>query len=266
MRGILTHNYLLFSRVSGRILTGIGTGLALWAFSPHPASAMHIAEGILPAGWAIAWWAAAIPVMVFGIRKLTSDVKADRSLLPLIGLAGAAVFLISVFPIPVPVAGTTSHPVGTPLAAILLGPLVAMVLGAIALFFQALFLSHGGLSTLGANIFSMAIIGSLVAIGSFMLFRKMGAGLIAAGFAAGLLGNWATYAVTSVELAAALAAPGGFWPMWGSITAGFAPTQLPLGLMEGIFTAAVVKAIYQRRPELLNRFGGKSRKTEGQPT
>ena len=225
--------------------------LALFVFVPKPVAAMHIAEGILPANWAILWYIIALPVILIGIRLISSQTQQNRKILPLLGLAGAAVFLISAFPVPVPVAGTTSHPVGTPLAAILLGPFIAAVLGAIALLFQALFLSHGGLSTWGANILSMAVVGGFVGFTVFFLLRKVGVSLMLAAFAAGILGDWATYAMTSFELATALAEPGGFWPMWGSLVAAFAPTQLPLGFLEGLFTAGVVVAIQQRRPELL---------------
>ncbi|WP_225973674.1 energy-coupling factor ABC transporter permease [Dehalogenimonas formicexedens] len=225
--------------------------MALFVFAPKPVLAMHIAEGILPAGWAIGWYAVAIPFLIIGVRMISKKTQQNRKLIPLLGLAGAAVFLISVFPVPVPVAGTTSHPAGTPLAAILLGPFIAAVLGAIALLFQALFLSHGGLSTWGANILSMAVVGSFVGFGVFFVLRKTGVSLMPAAFAAGVLGDWATYAMTSFELASALAAPGGFWQMWGSLVAAFAPTQLPLGFLEGLFTAGVVGAIQQRRPDLL---------------
>ena len=57
------------------------------------------------------------------------------------------------------VTGSCSHPTGTGLGAVLFGPGVMTVLGTIVLLFQALLLAHGGLTTLGANVFSMAIVG-----------------------------------------------------------------------------------------------------------
>ncbi|MBI4187479.1 MAG: energy-coupling factor ABC transporter permease [Chloroflexi bacterium] len=212
---------------------------------------MHIAEGILPAKWAAAWYLVAAPFMVTGMLVIKRRTRQRKGLLPLFGLAGAAVFLISVFPIPVPISGTTSHPVGTPLAAMLVGPAISTVLGAIALLIQALFLAHGGLTTWGANILSMAVAGSFVGFGVFVLLRRFDAPIAAAAFTAGILGDWATYAVTSFELASALHGTGSLWGMFGAIALAFAPTQLPLGILEGIFTASVTMVVFQRRPELL---------------
>ena len=226
--------------------------LGLLFLYPTPVYAMHIAEGILPAKWAAVWYVIAFIFVALGIRLIRRRTKKVRGLIPLLGLAGAAIFLISVFPIPVPFAGTCSHPVGTPLGAILVGPFISTVLGAVALLIQALFLAHGGISTWGANIVSMALVGSFVGFGVFMLLRRFNAPIFVAAFAAGLLGDWATYLTTAFELASALHGTGSLWGMFGAISVAFAPTQLPLGILEGIFTAAVVVVVYQRRPELLS--------------
>ena len=227
--------------------------LGLLFLCPTPAYAMHIAEGILPANWAAIWYVIAIIFLVIGIWVIRKRTKEVRGLVPLLGVAGAVIFLISVFPIPVPVAGSCSHPCGTPLGAILVGPFISTVLGALALLIQALFLAHGGISTWGANIVSMALVGSFAGFGAFILFRRFNASIFVAAFAAGLLGDWATYATTSFELASALHGTSSLWGMFGAIAVAFAPTQLPLGILEGLFTGGVVTLVYQRRPELLSR-------------
>jgi cobalt/nickel transport system permease protein len=227
--------------------------LGLLFLYPTPAYAMHIAEGILPASWAAIWYAIAAIFVVIGIIIIRRKTREVRGLLPLLGIAGALIFLISVFPIPVPVSGSCSHPCGTPLGAILVGPFISTVLGALALLIQALFLAHGGITTWGANIVSMALVGSFVGFGVFVLFRRFHAPIFVAAFAAGLLGDWATYATTSFELASALHGTGSLWGMFGAIAVAFAPTQLPLGILEGLFTGGVVAFVYHRRPELLAR-------------
>ncbi len=58
---------------------------------------------------------------------------------------------------------------GTGLGAILFGPSAVSILGIIVLVFQAVLLAHGGLTTLGANTFSMAIAGPLVSFGIYKL-------------------------------------------------------------------------------------------------
>ena len=162
--------------------------------------------------------------------------------MPLLALTGAAIFLISCFPIPVPIAGTCSHPCGTPLAAILVGgPFISTVLGAIALLLQALFLAHGGISSWGANILSMAVAGSFVGYGAFILLRKLNVSMAVAAFAAGILGDWATYTVTAFDWP---------WPCTARVHFGacgaprhslLRPHSVAAGYpFEGIFTAGVV--------------------------
>ena len=84
--------------------------------------------------------------------------KANPAIMSIIALMGAAVFIISVWHIPVAVAGSSGHPTGTALAAIVIGPFATVVVTAIALFFQ-MFLGHGGITTMGANTVSMGIVG-----------------------------------------------------------------------------------------------------------
>ena len=79
---------------------------------------------------------------------------------PLVGLLAAVVFIISCMPIPVPTAGTCSHPCGTAISAILVGPYISVLISTVALLIQALVMAHGGLTTLGADIVSMGVVGS----------------------------------------------------------------------------------------------------------
>jgi cobalt/nickel transport system permease protein len=170
--------------------------LALCAV-PGTAHAMHITEGILPAPWAGLWFLVAIPFVAWGLRDLQVRSRRTPFFKPMVGLVGAAVFVISCMPIPVPVAGTTSHPTGTGLAAILIGPPLTVVVASIALLLQALFLAHGGLTTLGANIVSMGIVGGLTGYGVFHAARRLRLPSWLAAFLAGLVSDWATYAVTA---------------------------------------------------------------------
>jgi cobalt/nickel transport system permease protein len=168
-------------------------------------------------------------------------------------MVAAVVFVISCMPVPVPTAGTCSHPCGTGLAAILLGPAMGVVVAAVALLIQALFLSHGGLSTWGANLFSMGVVGSFTGYFVFRALRACGAGPVVAAFAAGLLADWATYAMTSIILAAGIRGASPFWPLAGKIALAFVPTQLPLGIIEGVITAGMVSLLCRKRPDLLSR-------------
>ena len=219
------------------------------------AYAMHISEGILPLHWAVLWFAVAIPFLAFGIKRLKEVSKADLSFKPLIGLMAAVVFVISLMPIPVPTAGTCSHPGGTAIPAILVGPSISVLVAAVALLLQALFFAHGGLSTLGADIVSMGIAGAFTGIGVFRLLRRFNAGLSVSAFFAGLVSDWAIYITTSAELAAGIKGDAAFLPLFSKIVLAFIPTQLPIGIVEGAMTAGMVSLLFKRRADLLVKLG-----------
>ena len=216
-----------------------------------PAQAMHISEGILPFDWALFWFLVSIPFLALGIRRLREKAKEDISFKPLVGLIAAVVFVISCMPIPVPTAGTCSHPCGTAISAILLGPCISVVVAAVALLIQALFLSHGGLTTLGANIMSMGIMGSFAGYFVFRMLRGMGTSLGMAGFFAGVAADWITYASTSAELAAGIRGSTPFFTLFRQILLSFVPTQLPLGILEGAITSGMIVLLYKKLPDLL---------------
>ncbi len=77
------------------------------------------------------------------------------------------------------------------------------LLGTVVLLFQALLLAHGGLTTLGANAFSMAIVGPWAGYGAYRLTRRLGGGLLPGVFAGMAVADLATYVTTSLQLALA---------------------------------------------------------------
>lgn len=220
--------------------------------APAPAAAMHISQGILPFSWALFWYCASAPFLALGLRTLARRSEADLACKPLVGMIAAVVFVISCMPIPLP-SGTCSHPCGTGLAAILLGPALGVVVAAVALLIQALFLSHGGLDTWGANLFSMGVLGSF---GGYLVFRGLclcRVNLIVAAFMAGVAADWATYAGTALIMAAGIRGESAFLPLAGKIMLAFVPTQFPLGVIEGVMTAGMISLLRKKRPDLLAR-------------
>lgn len=213
--------------------------------------AMHISEGILPWNWAGLWFILALPFVGLGLARLKKLSQLDLSIKPLVGLMTAGVFIISCMPVPVPTAGTCSHPCGTGISAILVGPLISILITAAALLIQAFFLAHGGLSTWGADIISMGVVGSFAGYLTFRCLRQVKINLAVAAFFAGLFADWATYLTTSVELASGIKGGSSFGPLFAKILMAFIPTQLPLGILEGAMTAGVVVLLYKRRPDLL---------------
>jgi len=223
----------------------------LLCFLPAPAQAMHISEGILPLSWAAFWFVLAVPFVAYGLYKLKKRSGEDISFKPLVGLIAAVVFIISCMPVPVPFAGTCSHPCGTAISGILLGPAISVVITAVALLIQAILLAHGGLSTLGAGIVSMGVMGSFTGYFTFRILRLLRVNMAVAGFMAGLFADWATYLTTSVELAAGIKGDSPFLPLFWKVLVAFIPTQLPLGILEGAITAGMIVFLYKRRPDLL---------------
>ncbi|KAF0144916.1 MAG: cobalt/nickel transport system permease protein [Nitrospirae bacterium] len=220
-------------------------------FTASNAHAMHISEGILPFNWALLWSAIAVPFVAWGLYKLKKLSAIDLSFKPLVGLMAAVVFIISCMPIPVPTAGTCSHPCGTGISGILVGPAISILITTVALLIQALFLAHGGLSTWGADIVSMGVIGSFAGFLTFKALRSVKISMAVSGFMAGLLADWATYCATSAELASGIKGGSAFMPLFWKILIAFIPTQLPLGILEGAMTAGMVTLLYKKRPDLL---------------
>ena len=133
---------------------------------------MHISDGILTPEWCLVWFAIAISFIAIGVWQMKRNTKENASYLPMLAMMGAAVFIISVWHIPVPVTGSCSHPIGTPMSAIIVGPFPTVVLSTIALFFQTFF-GHGGITTLGANTVSMGITGTFGGYLIYALLRKI---------------------------------------------------------------------------------------------
>lgn len=206
---------------------------------------MHIAEGFLPPVHAVAWTVAAAPFVVHGVRRLVVTVRDEPETKLLLGAAGAFTFVLSALKIP-SVTGSSSHPTGVGLGAVLFRPPVMAVLGTIVLVFQALLLAHGGLTTLGANAFSMAVAGPWAAYGAWRLARALGGSVAVGGFSAAFVANLTTYSVTTMQLSLAFPDPdSGFLGAVATFGAIFSLTQVPLAVSEGLLTVVVLRVLSQ---------------------
>ena len=214
---------------------------------------MHIMEGFLPVNHALGWTAAAVPFVAWGIASIRKRIAANPEQRMLLGVAAAFSFVLSALKLP-SVTGSCSHPTGTGLGALLFGPAAMAPIGAVVLLFQALLLAHGGLTTLGANIFSMAIVGPFVAWGVFRLARALRASRPVGVFLAASLADLATYITTSVQLAWAFPdAVGGFGASFAKFAAIFALTQIPIAISEGLLTVLIFNALSRFNPRELRQ-------------
>lgn len=201
--------------------------------------AMHIAEGFLPPMWSLLYFVLILPFMYLGIKDIKKKGKLTNDMKLFIAVAGAYCFVLSALKLP-SVTGSASHPTGTGLGAVIFGPFVMTIISSIVLLFQALFLAHGGLTTLGANTFSMGIVGPIVAYGAYRLSGKSKIGI----FLAGALGDLSTYVVTAIQLAVAHPAEvGGITASLTKFLSIFAITQIPLAIAEGILTVIIFNVI-----------------------
>ncbi|WP_426340585.1 energy-coupling factor ABC transporter permease [Pseudoduganella sp. S-14] len=204
---------------------------------------MHIMEGFLPPAHALGWAAVSVPFLAWGLRSMARGLQAHPERRMLLGVASAFAFLLSALKLP-SVTGSCSHPTGVGLGALLFGPAAMVPVGFVVLLFQASLLAHGGLTTLGANVFSMAIVGPFVSYGVFRSAAAFGLSRAVAVFAAACIGDLATYLTTSAQLAWAFPDPvGGISASFGKFAGIFALTQLPIAVSEGLLTVLVVNAM-----------------------
>ena len=204
------------------------------------ANAMHIMEGYLPPQFCIIWGAICIPFIAIGYLSIKKTLAENRRAITILAMAGAFVFVLSSLKIP-SVTGSCSHMTGTGLGAILFGPSAVSILGIIVLIFQAILLAHGGITTLGANTFSMAIAGPFVSYGIYRLCKALKVNKYVGIFLAASIGDLFTYCVTSIQLAFAYPSEnGGFIVSAAKFLAVFAPTQVPLAVIEGILTVVII--------------------------
>lgn len=234
-----------------KLFMSMSIAFALIFGIPKVSNAMHVMEGYLPVSHCIIWGVISIPFIIAGYKKINKMVKEDRRSLTLFAMAGAFVFVLSSLKIP-SVTGSCSHMTGTGLGAILFGATPVSILGLIVLLFQAILLAHGGLTTLGANTFSMAIAGPFVTVGIYKLCKKSNMGRNMSVFLATALGDLFTYVVTSLQLAIAYPSEaGGVMASAGKFLALFATTQVPLAIIEGILSVLIMMALTNyAKPEL----------------
>jgi cobalt/nickel transport system permease protein len=226
---------------------------------------MHIPDGYLSpatcatlyAGAAVGWYASLKRLK----RKLLSRV------VPLISVSAAFAFVVMMFNLPLP-GGTTGHALGVTITAIVLGPAGAILAVSIALAIQALFFGDGGISTLGANCFNMAIVGSLVAYGTYRLVAAGSAisskRRIVAAAIAGYLAVNAAALMAAVEfgIQPALFHTANGTPLYAPYPLSIAIPAMMIGhltfagLAEAVITAGLVAYLQVADPALLRKTSG----------
>ena len=202
---------------------------------------MHISEGFLPISQCIGWGVVSLPPTILSVRAITRQLEEKRENRVLLAASAAFLFTLSSLRMP-SVTGSSSHPTGAAVGVCLLGPEAMPALALVTLVFQALLLAHGGLTTLGANLFSLGIVGPWVTwLVLRLASRRWGRSGI---FAATVAGDLATYLTTAIQLALAYpSAEGGFLASFLKFSGIFLITQIPISIAEGMLTVALLGSL-----------------------
>lgn len=211
---------------------------------------MHIPDGVLAANtWAPTWLISAGSIG-YCLRE-TSGMLKDR-MVPLMGIMSAFIFAVQMINFPV-IGGTSGHLFGGILASVLLGPYAAAIVLSCVLIFQCLIFQDGGLLALGANIFNMALIGT---IGGYLIFKGLNKML---GNKKGFLMSAGTAAWFSVVLAASFCALelalSGISPL-GVVLPAMVGIHALIGIGEALITVAVLSFVQKVRPDLIYGLSG----------
>src|SRR5713101_6571721 len=222
---------------------------------------MHIPDGYLSPLTCALLYGTAIPFWYVAFARVKR--LLNTRLVPLLALASAFCFVIMMFNVPLP-GGTTGHAVGVGAATVVLGPWASMLCLSIALLIQALFFGDGGITTLGANCFNMAIVGSLVAHMVYRLVAGKTALTSSRRVVAAALAGYAAINASAFLAACEL----GIQPLFFKDTSGaplYAPYSLHIaipammighltfaGLAELVVSSGVVAYLQRSNPPLLS--------------
>jgi len=215
-------------------------------------------EGFLDPMWCAVWFVVALPFVVLGAKKVIDLMRDHPEHKMTIALAGAFIFLLSSLKLP-SVTGSSSHPTGTGFSAALYGVSVTAFLATIVLIFQALLLAHGGITTLGANIASMGVIGPMVGVLVWRLMIKAGAGFPISLAITALVADWFTYVVTAFQMTLN---HGQSIDAFVNFLSNYALTQIPLSIVEGILFFMFGVYLVRNKPEIFDISDAVAKKME----
>ena len=204
---------------------------------------MHIPDGFLNTKTWVTL--ACVSGFAIGIASKVSSKKVGEKQIPMMGVMAAFIFAAQMLNFPV-AGGTSGHFMGGVLAAILLGPSVGLLVMTAVLVVQCLLFQDGGLTALGANIFNMGVVGSVLGYYIYFAFKKVLNRTISA-FLASLISIVIAASVCALELAIS-----GTVPLKAALPV-MAGVHILIGIGEGLITIAVLNFIAKVRPDLLNK-------------
>lgn len=209
---------------------------------------MHIPDGFLSLQVCALTYAVTVAFWVFGFRGMRR--AFDERHVPLLSLFTAMFFAAQMMNYPI-IGGTTAHLLGGPVLALLLGPYAGLVSMTVIILLQALIFGDGGLSTLGANVLNMGIVGVFIPYLTYTIFAKATGskrGLYAGAFLGAFLGDLLAAVSAGFELG--LSVPVFQYGIQLAVAAMAAHHSI-IGIAEGVVTSTILAVIAKSRPDLL---------------
>ena len=205
---------------------------------------MHIPDAFIPIWQGAIYWIIALVFVALALKWAKDEMNEQK--LPLVAVLAAGIFALQSFNLPVSM-GTSGHLVGGALAAIILGsPFAAVFILAMVLIVQGVLFGDGGLTTMGANIINMGVIGGFVGFYTFKGLIRMTKSMPIAGFVAAWLACLIPALAASVEMYLA----GTFPLVEGMLAMGI--YHAIIGVIEGFVTVAAIYLITSARPDLVD--------------
>lgn len=206
---------------------------------------MHIPDGFLSVEVWASLWVVAILILVVAVWR-TNKKLGDRHV-PLLGVLAAFIFAAQMLNVPV-AGGTSGHMLGGVLIAVFVGPMAGSIVMGSIFGVQAVFFQDGGITTMGANIINMGLIGTILGYFIYQSVKKVVKGdkgmIIGAGVAA-----WIAVVLASAACAFELAASGTS-PLGIALPA-MVGIHAIIGVVEAAITIAVIKSVLKTRADLL---------------
>ncbi len=210
---------------------------------------MHIPDGYLTPYVFIPAFVITIIFWAICLKK----VKLTEKQVPIMGLLTALFFAAMMMNWPV-IGGTTAHLLGGASMGLILGPFAGGISVTIILVLQAFLFGDGGLTTLGANVLNMGIIGVLVPCAIFLILNKLvgtkGNKLYAIIFVSAFAGDLLAAVAAGTELG--LSQPVFQYGLNVAIPA-MALNHSIIGVGEGIITMILVGTLLKLRPDVLQQ-------------
>ncbi|HNX16974.1 MAG TPA: cobalt transporter CbiM [Methanoregula sp.] len=205
---------------------------------------MHIPDAFIPIGQGIIYWIIALVFIALALRWARNEMSEEK--LPIVAVLAAGIFALQSFNLPVSM-GTSGHLVGGALAAIVLGsPFAAVFILALVLIVQGVLFGDGGITTMGANIINMGVIGGFVGFYSFKGLMKMTKSMPISAFIAA----WLACLIPALACAVEMFLAGTFPLREGLIAMGV--YHAAIGVIEGVVTVAAIYLITSVRPDLVD--------------